>query len=181
MKFEYWHDKQADRIAPHDFTPEKVAQTYYRYFEDILNEKTPPLWGDMKDKRQWLLKRKHIRRYGTALPFKEPYYDAAEYLPDKHKGKNAYIFLPGPSMYDIDFTAFKNSITLGVNSAAFAFEQKYWVIFEGAYINWLLDEPKKLAPPKNRTYIMSARCAIRLYHKDMLEYYISLKFHQRLL
>lgn len=140
---------------------------YFRDAETRLLERTQPdvvdseayfrrmLWR-CPDGRQFLLNNHNRKLIGRDGPFRPPYHYVDE-LKDKHAGEDAFVFCPGPSMALVDPAAFRGRLTLAVNSAGFRFEPRFWCIFESNYLKWFMAQ----TVPPDRTYIMTARCAVR--------------------
>ena len=107
MKFKYWRDSQMKRIDPNQnyLTSEEVEKKYNSIFNTILKQskKMPSVFEN--DDRQWMLSWDRLKMLQRNLPFKSPYYPA-EKLHNTYSNRNAYIFLPGPSMRDVDFNLF---------------------------------------------------------------------------
>lgn len=93
-------------------------------------------------------------------PF-EPPYRLIDDLYGSRAGEDAFIFCPGPSMAAADLDAFKDRLTIAVNSAGFAFRAyapTLWAIFES---NYMLQVLRSQLIPKGRSFVFTPRVAIR--------------------
>ena len=110
---------------------------------------------------------KRCRRLMAAMGnFKNPYHDC-EKIVDQYKGKDAFIFCPGPSLSDVDISAFEDRLTLASNSAGFKVDPYLWVMCETGYAIWLLQEHEKhkrnrskISIPAKKNFVLSARAAV---------------------
>ena len=107
---------------------------------------------------------KRCRRLMRAMGnFKPPYFDC-EKLVDSHKGGDAFIFCPGPSLSEVDMSAFEDKLTLATNSAGFKIDPYFWVMCETGYALWILKEHKntrsKIEIPSKKNFILSGRAAV---------------------
>lgn len=146
-------------------------QMPYEYFRDDMTkilEKTQPdmvdpeacyqaLLNPIPGGERYLLNKKNRALFRKNGALKPPYHPI-DLLEGAYEGHDAFVFCPGPSMDMVDPSLFKGRLTIAVNSAGFKFDPAYWAMFESNYMHWLVKQ--KRVPPE-RTYIMTARCAIR--------------------
>jgi len=163
MAFEYWEDEHTALLRSERRAGSGFAQEDDRWANDPEWYCRQHFHYDKDGKGPYFLNRRCKALLKQHGPFRGRYRDADE-LEDTAIGRTVYLFCPGPSLSCVPPDAFRDEISMAVNSAGLRMTPTFWVMAESAYALWLMSEPQKHQP--DCCVISTARVAVVLRAKE---------------